>query len=228
VIAVHMCRATSQTMDDKLVWADTVSVFALHAVQMPDVLQLMWSHLRKAVLYFLCFLQNQHQPKHLEEAQGELLGYGCLVQSTWNMQELTTFNLHTCVLHVPEQVRLCEAAAFSSEWWVERLMQVFKRVAKYRCTRYPQTSAVQHWRMVSALEDMRVRHPNMTKVLDEIRRGRTTTAQDSSAGDSWLSGRLLPASKAEQAAAEAALQSVERVHGGDGTSMHPKQSWNLC
>jgi hypothetical protein len=216
VIAVLMCRATSQTMDDKLVWTDTVSVFALHDVQMPDVLQQMWGHLRQAVLYFLRFRQNQHQPKHLDEAQDELLRYGCLVQSTWNMQELATFNLHTCMLHVPEQVRLCGAAAFSSEWWVERLMQVFKRVTKYRCTRYPETSAVQHWLMVSALEDMRVRHPNVTNVLDEIRQGRITCAHDSSEGDSWLSAGVLPASSTEEKAVEAALKSVERMHGGDG------------
>jgi hypothetical protein len=77
-----MCGAMSQSMDDKLVWADTVSVFAMHDVQMPDVLHQMWGHLRKAVLHFLCFRQNQHPPKHLDEAQDELLWYGCFDQST--------------------------------------------------------------------------------------------------------------------------------------------------
>jgi hypothetical protein len=33
-------------------------------------------------------------------------------------------------------------------------MQVFKQVTKFCCTRYPETSAVQHWLMVSELEDI--------------------------------------------------------------------------
>jgi hypothetical protein len=88
VIAVHMCGATSQSMDDKLVWADTVSVFAMHDVQMPDVLHQMWGHLRTAVLYFLCFRQNQHPSKHLDEAQDELLRYGGFVQSNVAAQNI--------------------------------------------------------------------------------------------------------------------------------------------
>jgi hypothetical protein len=46
----------------------------------------------------------------------ELLQYGRLVQEMWNMEELLTNNLHTCILHAPEQVRLCGAAAFAAEW----------------------------------------------------------------------------------------------------------------
>jgi hypothetical protein len=120
------------------------------------------------------------------------------------------------MLHAPEQVRLCGAAAFATEWWLERLMQVFKRVTKYRCTRYPETSAVQHWLTVAALTEMRLQHPGVTKVLDKIREGRTTTTHDSTEGDNWLSGTMQPASSTEEAAVEAALKSVERMHGGDG------------
>jgi hypothetical protein len=49
---------------------------------------------------------------------------------TWNMHELMTFKLHTCLVHVPEQAWQCGPTAFAAEWWVERLMQVFKRVLK--------------------------------------------------------------------------------------------------
>jgi hypothetical protein len=82
-------------MDDKLVWTDTVSTFALHGVSMPEVLQRMWGHLRAAVLYFMRYQANQHQCEHIDAAQDHLLKYGRLVQRTWNMQELMTFNLHT-------------------------------------------------------------------------------------------------------------------------------------
>jgi hypothetical protein len=72
-------------MDDKLVWTDTVSAFALHGVEMPTVLLRMWGHLRAAVLHFMRFQPNQHQPKYIDAAQDELLQYGRLAQETWNM-----------------------------------------------------------------------------------------------------------------------------------------------
>jgi hypothetical protein len=147
----------------------------------------MWGHLRTAVVYFLRYRGNQHSKECIDKAQDALLQYGRLVQETWNMQELMTHNLHTCMLHLPEQVRLCGAAAFASEWWLERLMQVFKRVTKYRCTRFTETTAVQHWLVCSALEEMRMRHPHVTALLDEIRGvGMASRAQDSNVGRSWL------------------------------------------
>jgi hypothetical protein len=211
-----VCRAKQQTMDDKMVWTDTVSAFALHDVEMPEVLQRMWGHLRSSVLYFLRYQQGQHTQAHIERAQDELLRYGRLAQETWNMEELLTNNLHTCMLHVPEQVQLCGAAAFSAEWWLERLMQVFKRVTKYRCTRYPETSAVQHWLTVAALDDLRLHHPRATRLLDEIRCSRNSTSHDSTLGQSWLSGTVKSADSTATAAVDAALRSVERNHGEDG------------
>jgi hypothetical protein len=183
---------------------------------MPEVLQHMWGHLRSAVFYFLQYQQGQHTQEHIERAQDELLQYGRLVQETWNMEELLKNNLHTCMLHVPEQVRLCGAAAFAAEQWLERLMQVFKRVTKYRCTRYPETSAVQHWLTVAALDDMRLRHPMATVLLDELRCSRRSTSHDNTLGQSWLSGAVKSADSTATAAVDAALQSVEQNHGGDG------------
>jgi hypothetical protein len=203
-------------MDDKLVWTDTVSAFALQGVEMPEVLLRMWGHLRAAVLYFLRYQQGQHNAEAIDNAQDELLRYGRLVQRTWNMEELLTNNLHTCMLHVPEQVRLCGAAAFSAEWWIERLMQVFKRVTKYRCTRYPETSAVQHWLTMAALDDMRLRHPEATALLDRIRSSRARPSEDTTDGHSWLSGTVQKADWTVEKAVEAALRSVEVNHGGDG------------
>jgi hypothetical protein len=216
LIHATVCRAKQQTMDDKLVWTDTVSAFALHDVEMPEALERMWGHLRSSVLYFLRYRQGQHTQEHINRAQDELLQYGRLAQETWNMEELLTNNLHTCMLHVPEQVRLCGAAAFSAEWWLERLMQVFKRVTKYRCTRYPETSAVQHWLTVAALDEMRLHHPRATGLLNEIRRGRRSTSQDSTLGQSWLSGTVKPADSKATTAIETALRSVEQNHGDDG------------
>jgi hypothetical protein len=203
-------------MDDKLVWTDTVSTFALHGVSMPEALQRMWGHLRAAVVYFMRYQANQHQCEHIDAAQDHLLKYGRLVQRTWNMQELMTFNLHTCMLHVPEQVKLCGPLAFAAEWWLERLMQVFKRVTKYRCTRHPETTAVQHWLTVAALDNTRLSHPTVTALLDRIRAGRISADQDTTAGRSWLSGTVRAADSKVNDHVKEAFESVERNHGGDG------------
>jgi hypothetical protein len=96
-------------------------------------------------------------------------------------------------------------------------MQVFKRVTKYRCTRFPETRAVQNWLVCSALEEMRMRRPHVTALLDEIRGvGMASRAQDSNVGRSWLSGRVHKADKEANDAVTKALQSVEIHHGGDG------------
>jgi len=48
---------------------------------------------------------------------------------------LCTFKLHLAAIHLPDQVRACGA---SLEYWVERMVQVYKRMIKYRATAYPE------------------------------------------------------------------------------------------
>jgi hypothetical protein len=75
---------------------------------------------------------------------------------------------------------------------------------------------VQHWLTVSALDNMRLNHPKVVVLLDEIWCGRQRTCQDSTLARIWLSGKILAADRVAAAAVEAALQSVEPNHGGDG------------
>jgi hypothetical protein len=179
-------------MEDKLTWTDTVSVYAMHEAGVHKTILKMWGHLRAAIVFFMRHQPGQHTSKRIEKAQEELLAYACLVQKTWNMHELMTHNLHTCLVHLPEQAKKCGPTAFAGEWWLERLMQVFKRVTKYRCTRYPETTAVQHWLLMQALDDVRVQDSSVTKLLDEMRSGRTTTGStyDNTPGSSQLIGKL--------------------------------------
>jgi hypothetical protein len=102
----------------------------------------MWGQVRNGVPYILRYQPGQHTTEHINGAQDELLEYAHLVQKAWNMHELMTINLHTCLVHVADQATACGPTAVASEWWLERLMQVFERVVKYRCTRYPETTAV--------------------------------------------------------------------------------------
>ena len=196
-------------------WTDTVSTFALHNADVHPVVEEMWGHLSAAVKFFMRHQPGQHTDEHIDAAQDHLLQYGRLVQQTWNMKELMTHNLHTCICHVPEQAKLCGPTAFAGEWWLERLMQVFKRVTKYRCTRYPETTAVQHWLTMAALDDTRLRFPQVTRLLDDIRAGRPTAegTRDSAKGTCWLSGKLSKVDRDGYNRLAEVFESVEKHHG---------------
>lgn len=51
---------------------------------------------------------------------------------------LATFKLHLAAFHLPDQVRACGASFFMLEYWVERLVQLYKRMVKYRSTAFPE------------------------------------------------------------------------------------------
>ena len=51
---------------------------------------------------------------------------------------LTTFKLHIAAIHLPDQARSCGATFFCVEYWVERLVQLVKRMIKYRTTAHPE------------------------------------------------------------------------------------------
>jgi hypothetical protein len=135
------------------------------------------------------------------------------------MHELMTINLHTCLLHVAYQATACGPTALAAEWWLERLMQVFKRVVKYRCTRYPETTAVQHWLFEQALDDWKLQDPSVTTVLDGIRAGRSMADMhyDSVPGSCTLIGKLKSESLASKVRQEVfdGLQYVAKVNEKD-------------
>jgi hypothetical protein len=187
-----MCSAKSQTMEDRLTWTDTVSVFALHDAGVHPTILKMWGHLRTACIFFMRYHPGQHTEEHIQGAQDHLLTYARLVTTTWKMHELMTLNLHTCLVHVPEQARRCRPTAYAGEWWLERLMQVFKRVTKYRCTQYPETTAVQHWLLVQALDDWKLLDPAVSLLLDSVQADRNieNDSYDNSQDSSRLIGKL--------------------------------------
>lgn len=209
-------RAKGQTMEDKLTWTDTVSAYALHEAGIHPLIMRIWGHLRTAVVYFMRYQPGQHTDHHINAAQDELLAYARLVQETWNMHELMTLNLHTCLVHVPEQARKCGPAAYAGELWVERLMGDFKRHVKYRCTRYPETTAVQHWLLGQALDDCLLADPSVSSVLDSIRVGRPTSGEhyDNQPGPCSLIGKLQTESLTSSVRTEVyeALRSTEQVN----------------
>lgn len=51
---------------------------------------------------------------------------------------LCTFKLHLAAVHLADQVRACGPSAYSLEYWVERMVQLYKRLIKYRSTAAPE------------------------------------------------------------------------------------------
>lgn len=191
-------------MEDRLAWTDTVSLYALHDVDVdPRILQ-MWGHLRKGVTYFLRYLEGQHKQQHIDDAQQELFEYTKLVQQHFGMHELMTYQLHTTMAHAAGQAQACGPHAFSAEFWVERLMQVFKRIVKYRSTRYPEVTAVNHWLTTQAVERVCIADETASLLYDKINAGRLMS---STAAAVVASGAQQPAG-GQQAAAAVAVQAA--------------------
>lgn len=57
---------------------------------------------------------------------------------TFGGAALCTFKLHLAVCHLADQVRSCGPAFFSLEFWIERMIQLLKRLTKYRATCDPE------------------------------------------------------------------------------------------
>lgn len=178
-------------MEDKLVWTDTVSSYVLHEAGVDPLILEMWGHLKKATIYFLRFQPGQHKEEHIAEAQDALYQYANLVQQHFRMNELMTFQLHSCMHHVADQARYSGPTAFDGEWWLERCMQVFKRITKYRSTRHPECVGANHFLAVKALDEVAARHPRAPRLYDSImpagklKRGKF---RDDTSGTSWLAG----------------------------------------
>ena len=67
-------------MEDRLAWTDTVSLFALHDVDVNARILDMWGHMRAAVIFFMRCLGNQQQQWYIDEAQEHLFQYAQLLQ----------------------------------------------------------------------------------------------------------------------------------------------------
>lgn len=180
-------------MEDKMTWADTVAAYALHESGIDARILEMWGHLRSATVYFMRHQFGQHQEKYIDAAQQELFRYSALVQEHFGMNELMTFQLHTCMAHVADQARHCGPTAFAAEWWLERCMQVFKRITKYRSTRHPECVGTNHFLAVQALDKLACCNPRATRLLKAISpsdRLASRRNRDDTTGDDWLVGAV--------------------------------------
>jgi hypothetical protein len=117
-----------------------------------DVLKL-WSPLRKAAMYFLDYREGQHDANSIDRAQDLMAHYARLCEKMVPDLRLNTIQLHNCVFHLPQAVHLYGPSIFRTEFWVERLMQIVKRITKHRTCCSPELVAVGSWLLKCALAE---------------------------------------------------------------------------
>lgn len=125
------------TMSDWVTWSEVVAPYVLHDSGVDQRILDMWHELRTGLLYFLRYHPGQHSDAAIDAAQNHLLRYAALVERNYGIarKALVTHQLHVVCVHFAEQAKQWGPLAFAGEWWVERLMQRFKRITKYRTTR---------------------------------------------------------------------------------------------
>lgn len=138
-------------MSDWIVFLDTVSPLVLSGASFPRKVMQMWIPLRRALLYYVRYREGQHHEVHWTAARNDLLQYAALAEKNFGMHKLTTLQLHSAVVHLTDMVKSYGPAAFRMEFWVERMMQEFKQVTKFRTSCSPELVATNAWLLRRAL-----------------------------------------------------------------------------
>jgi hypothetical protein len=141
------------TMSDWVTFVRLMSPYVLYNSGVHDDILALWSPLRQAAVYFLDYREGQHDTTSINAAQDLLAHYARLCEKMVPDLRLNTIQLHNCVFHLPQAVHLYGPSIFRTEFWVERLMQIVKRITKHRCCCSPELVAVGAWLLKCALAE---------------------------------------------------------------------------
>jgi hypothetical protein len=155
-------------MSDWLVFITVVSPLVCSATNFPPEVMKLWAPLRRALLYFLRYSHGQHTAAQWNKARDDLLCYARLAEKEFGMHRLLTLQLHSAVVHLVDMVQAYGPAAFRMEFWVERMMQLLKRVTKYRTACSPELVAVNAWLLQRALWLLEAEHEGIQDLLRKI------------------------------------------------------------
>ena len=156
------------TMSDWQVFIAVVSPLVCAGRLFPNAVMEMWAPLQRALLYFTRYNHGQQVEECIVEAQNDLLAYASMVEDTFKLHRLATHQLHAAVVHLADMVRAYGPSAFRAEFWVERMMQLMKRVTKYRTSCSPELVAVHAWLVRAALLHLEATDPGVTDLLQRI------------------------------------------------------------
>ena len=95
-------------------------------------------------------IYTSHRDHECAMMQLELLLQACICVQIFGGKYITTFKLHLAAMHLADQVRACGPGYTWTEFWVERMVQLVKRMVKYRSTAYPELLFVHDWLLTLA------------------------------------------------------------------------------
>jgi hypothetical protein len=133
------------TLNDWIVFVRALSPYLLLECGIHDDVLKLWAPLRTAAMYFLDYREGQHHPSLIDRAQDCLARYARLAETMVPKRNLNTNQLHQCVFHLPKSVHRWGPSIFRTEFWVERMMQIVKRITKYRTMCSPELVACGAW-----------------------------------------------------------------------------------
>lgn len=130
-------------MEDWKTWTTTTSFIALENAGVPSWVMQMWEPLREAIIFWLAYQPGQHERRYIDQAQDQMITFAYLAEQRFEERDLLTHVLHVVAVHAAEQVKVAGAGAYSTESWIERAVQDFKRRTRAcQGLRHPEATAV--------------------------------------------------------------------------------------
>lgn len=116
---------------------------------------------------------------------------------------LTTFKLHLAAIHLPDQIRLCGPGYLHGEYWIERMVQLVKRMVKYRSTAYPELLFVHDWLLTLACRRVKLTNEghdclSLDEALAAVRKKKQSNHDTAGPNDALLLGAPKPISATEE------------------------------
>jgi hypothetical protein len=144
---------SEMTMSDWVTFVRLMSPYLLYNSGVHEDVLTLWAPLRKGAVYFLDYREGQHNTTSINAAQDHLAHYARLCEKMVPDLRLNTIQLHNCLFHLRESVHLYGPSIIRTEFWVERLMQIVKRITKHRTCCSPELVAVGAWLLKCALAE---------------------------------------------------------------------------
>lgn len=128
----------------------------------------------------------------------------CMCVQIFGGKYITTFKLHLAAMHLADQVRACGPGYTWTEFWVERMVQLVKRMVKYRSTAYPELLFVHDWLLTLACRRVKLSPDgchcvSLYEALRAVKKRRLLSRDEPLPGQALLLGAPKKAEDAEKA-----------------------------
>ena len=125
-----------------------------------------WKNLRAGLLYFCRVSPLPDIAQTVGDAVSKLRSYAAAVEHHLGHAHCK-FNLHLLLCRLAPQEEARGKVAYSTEYWVENLIQWAKSIVRYRTTKYPELVLVNDMLIDDALARWLVRQPDLIGFMEE-------------------------------------------------------------